>query len=265
MDAPPNTSQPISGSQAGAAFVLLLIAMFIAAWFAPAGWNWLFVMILLAVFAGILGKYVTNYAAGIFINNLNIMSLSRFQMVLWTVIVLSAYFTMALIRVKSAVDDPLAVEIDWHLWALLGISTTSLVGTPLLQGGKKTKKPATSKIQETANFYGQGETEVNKYRQGLLYGNPDPKDAKLSDMFQGDEIGNTAHVDLPKLQMFFFTVIAAFAYCVILFNTLVAAQNDGSILQNLPILPDGFIAILGISHAGYLTSKGTDHTPTETK
>lgn len=265
MDDPPNTSQSLSTFQAGAIFVLLLTGMFIAAWFAPAGWNWLLVMILLAIFAGIVGKYVTNYAAGIFINPLNIMSLSRFQMVLWTIIVLSAYFTMALIRVKSAVDDPLAIEIDWHLWALLGISTTALVGTPLLQGAKKTKNPDPQKVKETGDFFGQDKGEVNTYRQGLLYGNPDPKDAKFSDMFQGDEVGNTTHVDLAKLQMFFFTIIAAFAYCVILFNTLSSAQNDGSVLQNLPVLPDGLIAILGISHAGYLTSKGTDHTPIESK
>jgi hypothetical protein len=31
----------------------------------------------------------------------------------------------------------------------------------------------------------------------------------------------------------------------------------------LPTLPDGLVAILGISHAGYLTSKGTSHTKTQ--
>src|SRR5208337_392140 len=155
MDDPPNKPQSFNTFQAVAAFVLLLTAMFLSAWFAPAGWNWLFVMILLTVSVAILGKYVTNYATGIFINELNIMSLSRFQLVLWTVIVLSAYFTMALIRAKSSVDDPLGIAIDWQLWALLGISTTSLVGTPLLLGDKKTKEPDASKVKDTANFFKQ--------------------------------------------------------------------------------------------------------------
>jgi len=259
-DKKPSTLNPWP---AGAVISLLLLGMFLSAWFAPGGWNWLCVTILLTGFMGILGKYVTKYPAGILINQLNILSLSRFQAVLWTIIVLSAYFTMALIRVKSSVDDPLAIEIDWHLWALIGISITSLVGTPLLQGPKKAKEPDESKLKQTADALDQTVVEVNGCRQGLLYGNPNIRDARFSDMFQGDEVGNTNHVDLPKVQMFLFTLIAAFTYCVILFNALVAANNDGAVLQGLPVLPNGLIAILGISHAGYLTSKGTDHTPLE--
>jgi dipeptidyl aminopeptidase/acylaminoacyl peptidase len=38
---------------------------------------------------------------------------------------------------------------------------------------------------------------------------------------------------------------------------LVAAN---SALGSLPLLPEGFVAILGISHAGYLTSKTVSHT-----
>jgi hypothetical protein len=31
-------------------------------------------------------------------------------------------------------------------------------------------------------------------------------------MFQGDEVGDTAYVDVSKVQMFYFTVIAIIAY-----------------------------------------------------
>jgi hypothetical protein len=248
--------------QAGAIFVLGMVLMFLAAWFAPAGANWLLVLFLLGLVMIVLGKCITGLGGGIFINQLNIISLSRFQMVIWTVIVLSAFFTMALVRAKSSVADPLAIEIDWHLWALLGISTTSLVGTPLLQINKRNTEPKQSEVDDTAKLLNENTVAVNQNRQGLLYGNSDPKDAKFTDMFQGDEVGDTGHVDLAKLQMFFFTIIAAFSYCVILFSTIRAAGVDGSVLERLPILPDGLIAILGISHAGYLTSKATEHTPT---
>lgn len=170
---------------------------------------------------------------------------------------------MALVRAKNQVDDPLAVGIDSNLWALLGISTASLVGTPLLLISKKSKDPKPSEVKDVADAFDQGPDEVDKHRQGLLYGNPKPGDAKFTDMFQGDEVGNTAHVDLAKLQMFLFTLVTAFCYCVILFNTFRASNNDGIVLQSLPELPTGLVALLGISHAGYLTSKGTDHTPIE--
>ena len=47
-------------------------------------------------------------------------------------------------------------------------------------------------------------------------------------MFEGDELSNTASVDLGKVQMFFFTIIVAFSYSVILFNNLAnAGQQSG--------------------------------------
>jgi len=79
-------------------------------------------------------------------------------------------------------------------------------------------------------------------------------------MFQGDEIGNTMNVDLAKLQMFFFTVIAALAYLILVFRNLRTPDQD---LGSLPVLSDGVVYALGISHAGYLASKGVDHTPNQ--
>jgi hypothetical protein len=81
-------------------------------------------------------------------------------------------------------------------------------------------------------------------------------------MFQGDELGNTMHIDLAKTQMFYFTVIAAVAFFAMVFKGVLTnapfADNAA-----LPVPPDGLVAILGISHAGYLTSKGTNHTKTQ--
>lgn len=62
------------------------------------------------------------------------ISLSRFQMLVWTVLVLSAYGTLAVTR--AAELDPLTaldVEIPQTVWVLMGISTTSLVGSPLIR------------------------------------------------------------------------------------------------------------------------------------
>jgi hypothetical protein len=158
------------------------------------------------------------------------------------------------------VTDPLNIQIDWHLWALLGISTTSLVGVPLILSTKKDIEPAPSVTQKTSQMVNEPEQDIIANRQGTLYANSNISDARLTDMFQGDELTNTAQIDLAKVQMFYFTIIAAICVFVMVFNALVAGISD---LGKLPLLPDGFVAILGISHAGYLSSKGINHTQSQ--
>jgi len=61
--------------------------------------------------------------------------------------------------------------------------------------------------------------------------------------------------------MFLFTIIAGLSYAVLLWKqmrSVPAAQ-----LNALPDVTDGLVALLGISHAGYLASKGVDHTPVQ--
>ncbi len=79
-------------------------------------------------------------------------------------------------------------------------------------------------------------------------------------MFEGDEVGNAAYVDLAKVRMFFFTVVAALSYGVTLFYWIITKQPAE--MTAFPVLSDGLIAILGISHAGFLVNSSTAHTPT---
>jgi len=76
-------------------------------------------------------------------------------------------------------------------------------------------------------------------------------------MFQGDEIGNTAYVDVSKVQMFYFTIVAVLAYAY----ALCSAMNDIYPARGfaMPTPSDALVALLGISHAAYLTSKTTQH------
>jgi hypothetical protein len=240
-------------------FVLIVIMVF-AGMFVPGGFNWLIVAFSMFVFMIVLGLRITGRAMGILINERKLMSLSRFQMVIWTIIILSAYFTIAMVRIRAGTSNPLEISMDWHLWALIGISTTSLIGTPLIQSTKKLKEPRDEKVlEETANKFGESAAKVNEDREGVLYGNGDIMDAKFTDIFEGDELKNTAYIDLTKVQMFFFTLIAALSYAVILFCWIKATKEPAR-LDMLPKLHDGLIAILGISHTGYLTNKGISYT-----
>jgi hypothetical protein len=79
-------------------------------------------------------------------------------------------------------------------------------------------------------------------------------------MFRSDEIGGNKRLDLGKVQMFYFTLIIVFAYAVALAGIL-TRQHDR--IAELPALNPGVIALLGISHAVYLTTKTVSSTPTK--
>jgi hypothetical protein len=155
--------------------------------------------------------------------------------------------------------------LDERLWALLGISTASLVGTPLLQSTKKAQTPDPQEVIKTeAALNAKGDpmpaANITANAQGVLFANPSIQDAHFSDMFEGDEVGNTAYVDVAKVQMFFFTVIAALSYGMTLFYWIIT--KGPADLTAFPVLSGGLVAILGISHAGFLVSKSTTHTST---
>jgi hypothetical protein len=252
---PPDVKNP-----AGA--ILVLVALMVGAGLLPNGWNFALVTIAMAAILLVLGLAITNRPFGVLINERNLMSLSRFQMAAWTIVVLAGYFTFAMARIRAGVTDALAIGIDPTLWGLLGISTTSLVGTPMLLNTKKDKTPAASTVQKTAALTDELPQDVAGNRQGTLYANSTIKDARLTDMFEGDEIGNTAHIDLPKVQMFYFTVIGVVAYFVATWRAVAMGDAVAPNAQ-LPAVPPGLVALLGISHAGYLTSKGVSHTKTQ--
>ena len=246
------------------ALVILTVAIALAGWYLPAGTNWLVVLALIASFFLITGKVITGRVLGIFINERKLMSLSRFQLVVWTGLIVSGFFVIALERIHSAAAaQPLAIGIDWQIWALLGISTASFVGTPLLNSNKKGKEPDRKDelVTKAATRFQEHPDDVERNRQGILYGNSSVAFARFTDMFQGDELANAQLVDVAKLQLFFFTIVVAIAYGTQLFQLIAYGDLDLPGIR-LPVLQDGLLALMGVSHAGYLGAKGVDQTPT---
>jgi hypothetical protein len=230
---------------------------------------WLFNAALIGVFCALLGKWIMNDAAGIFISNRNLVSLSRFQTVMWTVIIFSSYGVILLQRVLHGIADPLNITVDSNLWALLGISFASLIGTPFIQSFKTDGAPNAEAVRAASLALKEPAADIQKNAQGMLYANTSPADARISDMFQGDEVGNTAYVDVSKLQMFLLTLILGVYYCAQLwhmfvkFDSSVAGANFAN-LNALPSLSDRAVQLLAISHAGYLSFKAVGHTNTQT-
>jgi hypothetical protein len=245
-----------------AGIAILIGMLIIGATPIQSSWRWVIIAILMVIFLALIGKDVNKRWTGILIDERKKMSLSRFQIIIWTVIIVSAFFTIAIVRIQAyaanpkEVVDPLAIGIPWELWALLGISSASLVGSPLIINEKKQRNPDQAKLQRKYNAAfanaminsSEGIVAVNKYNS----------EAKFINKFMGDETGNNRHVDMSKVQMFFFTIISASSYAVLLFVMLFGT----TIPKDLPVLPAGLLALLTISHGAYLTGKTVNHTPT---
>ena len=147
------------------------------------------------------GKWQIGRAAEIVISERNLVSLSRLQMVAWSVVIFSGYLVALIQRVAHGVPDPLALSIDNNLWAALGISTASFVGTPIVLDSKKKDSPSDASITKAGTALNEPSADIQQNAVGKLYSNASPSDARFSDIFQGDEIGNTAYVDVSKVQM----------------------------------------------------------------
>jgi hypothetical protein len=213
---------------------------------------WLAIMALLTSFALIAGHGITGHGLGLFIDSRNKVSLSRLQMIGWTVIILSAFLTAVMVNLDLQARQPLAITVPPELWLLMGITTTSMVGSPLILNAKKGRH-ANEADQERA-IRALIRQQVDTARVAILgqvVVNQEPASAKLSDLFRGSETGNVGQLDVGKLQMFFFTVILMLAYSA----SLAALFRQNEPVTALPILDAGMLTLLGISHAGYLVNK----------
>ena len=194
------------------------------------------------------------------------MSMSQLQTTLWTILVIPGFIELALYRLRQGVPGPLEITIPPELWAAMGISLASLVGTPLLLSPKTDQTPSDVALKNTSNALGDmTPQQINQQAMGTLYSNSSPRDARVSDLFQGDEVGNKGAVDLAKIQMFAFSVCLILAYASCIWGLLaslpgttadVLAQKSSA----LPQLTKDSVYLLLISHAGYLGSKAVSHT-----
>lgn len=221
---------------------------------------WYSLLALALLLQGALGKALCGTWKGVLIDERNVVSLSRVQMLLWTTLILTAILAAVLgnITNKNAV---LAVngylpDIPAHLWMLMGISTGSLLASPLLLQPQKTSQQATDKtVLELLVQQGYQADQISL--NGPLFQNLSARQARWSDLITGEQTGNCAYLDVARLQMCFLTLIAVVIYTLLLNKML--AQSP--LITALPDLNDGLLFVIGISHGGYLLSKASQNSP----
>ncbi|UCF44001.1 MAG: hypothetical protein JSV99_03515 [Planctomycetota bacterium] len=255
----------------------LIVVTCLVGWLIPASQiqlTWLLSLVALTMFTMLTSHGITGrFWLGWLINEQYRMSLSRLQMFLWTVVVVSAFFTSVLTNIKAGhLENALDITIQKELWIAMGISTISLVGSPLINSQKKRKKTNKKEAEKTLTRLGllaEGANEVEKevvtakHYSGQLHRNENPQDARLFDMVRGEETSNADVLDLTRLQNLFFTLILIGTYAVNLGSKLVADAGEicKSPIDKFPELGVSSIALLAISHAGYLVGKAVDHQP----
>jgi len=246
----------------GLLLIALIVTAFLIGWLFPAQTLkdgriiWILEMLLLLVFALIAGKATTGVWRAVLIDENNKISLSRFQMFIWTILLLSGYVTAVLLNIRGQRSDPLTIALAPTLWGLMGISTASLVGSPLIKNTKKDQPTNQRAKAETVRQLQEQGVNSNIKAEGQILGNEDPRDASWTELFKGAEVGNAAQLDLGKIQMFYFTLIIWVAYA----TSLASIFNPAAQITAFPNVSEGMVALLAISHAGYLTNLAVPHT-----
>jgi hypothetical protein len=212
---------------------------------------WLIFMALMGITIVWIGYGITGVFDGFLIDSRNKMSLSRLQLVLWTIVVLPAFLAAAVFNFGAGAEDPLNITVPPQVWGLLGISAGSLVGSGIIKSGRDAANPAeVAQARQASNPVAALAPLNNKQVV-----NEQPERASVSDLFKGELVGSEAHLEVGKVQMFFFTLLVILAY-----SKAIAASfdNAGELINSLPALSTGMLALLAISHAGYLANKSVD-------
>lgn len=217
--------------------------------------SWYVTIALMTAFGVFLGYAITGYWRGILIDDRNKLSLSRLQILIWSLVILSALFTAILTNTEiDGFAAPLDINVPQQLWILMGISTAAAVGSPLILTNRSTVKANRSEKTKTIKaLKEQGYGEVETIANGVVVRNQQPTMARWSDLLKGDEIGDAASVDVGKLQMFFFTFVLALGYC----SAIASLFKASGAITALPAIQDGMNVLLAISQSGYLALKAS--------
>lgn len=222
-------------------------------------WVWIFAMLAVSIDLAFVGKGVRNVWYGVLVGDRNQISLSNLQVYLWFTVILSGWLFLALS------NNTLNITVPEQVLGLLGISSGTTVAAIAINGQKKNAAATSEAADAVQEQLDKAKEELKPEdpeavsRRGVLVTYTDPTKASLGDLFTGDEVGNALSVDPGKVQMFFFTLLVAIAYASQVGYWLTFSEPGTA----LPDLSAGMVALLGISHVGYLGTKYAPSTRTQ--
>jgi len=190
--------------------------------------SWALSALTLIALAGWLGTQTEHGVLGILIDGRGRYSLTHFQTVLWTIVILSSAIG---VLVKNGFS-PEGFGLTPQLLGLMGISA----GSAVLATGVKASKDAPgspARIARAGKFSLSDGTNSDEIA---------PRFAQIWLEEEGDQADKI--VSIAKYQNFIFTLVVFGVYVTM------ACESGG-----LPELPENMVALIGISHAGYVGGK----------
>jgi hypothetical protein len=167
-------------------------------------------------------------------------SLSSFQFLLWTLVILFAIIGVYLVRILQGVSDPPSGPIPVNILALMGIS----VGVPIINS--LTHRYRSIDLHHIEKSDTEQRNSENKLKLRKLKGNG------LGHMLYEDE-----KPSLNRFQMFSWTVISIGIYLIVLFSKVIESANNPNNLI-LPDIDPIFVVLMGLSQIAFLGIKSAD-------
>jgi hypothetical protein len=241
-----------------AALIAIVVFAVVSKLLVTSSWHltvWIFVAILflLSAFTVLMGWAITGQLLGSLIDGKKgRMSLSRLQTLLWTILVLASYLTAFIINVSLGAKNPLEVAMPGELLTAMGISLTSLAGAKLVLDHKQNQPNTTGVPSRVIEQLTQRDVAFDATTR-VLYASR----AQVRDIFEGDTPDSATFLDLGKIQLFYVTLALVAGYAIAV-GDLFSRAKVGQPIASLPGLDRSFVALLALSHAGYLTTKAAD-------
>lgn len=187
----------------------------------------------------VIGWVTRGDCRGIFINNENRISLARFQLILWSTIVLSALFASGLQNLAGSQPDPLDIAIPESIWGLLGLGSFTWVASSEIASGMRGKQPLIT--NKSAGQESWIENGIVVKADGH---------ARWLDLVTGEGT-QAGQADIAKLQKLCITLLLACVY----FADLYVMFGAELPVRAFPTVSGGMVALIGISHATFLANK----------
>jgi hypothetical protein len=195
--------------------------------------------------AALIGRATGKGLTGILIDDRGRYSLNRLQLVMWTLLVLSTFLGLFFSSNYDPTNLKIVFNIPQTLLVLMGIS----VGSATTAGAVKSAKDLNPQARVAKAGVLPPHPAAMAAAAALGAAPPPPQTfpAKFSQVFleeEGSQIDKV--VDVSKFQNFFFTIAIGITYIV----TVANLKNP-----NYPQFDPHVMALLGISHAGYVGGK----------
>jgi len=218
---------------------------------------WLIELLVFIFLFVVLGFGYKGYWFGMLVDGRNKISLSRLQMVAWTILFVATFFVIYIWNIghppKAGLTAALNLTVPDAVWVLMGLAGLSAAGTPLILSAKS--PPDSGGTQPPAP------ADPSKFIDGVVAKRRSQARPEWSDIVLGDDAANCEAIDVSKVQQLFLSLVAVVVYGYAIAQTMMlAAPRTGAVaIDALPGMTSGFLTLIAASHASYLAYKAVSH------